>query len=81
MLPECRRKSRPYVESLVEDFEHEFFSLAGTMLAARLQVMGGKLDYEGSQPAHDGDMAFHLLGMVDYAGEMRLLCREVRASC
>lgn len=58
-------------------FEREFLKLAGTAFAARLQVMGGDIDYAGGQRAHDGDLAFHLLGMTDYEGEMRLLCREV----
>jgi hypothetical protein len=59
-------------------FEREFLKLAGTALAARLQIMGGEIDYEGQQPAHDGDLTFHLLGMTDYEGEMKLLCREAR---
>lgn len=47
------------------------------MLSARLQVMGGEIDYGAGPRMHDGDLAFHLLGLTDYTGEMRLLCNEV----
>lgn len=47
-------------------------------LATR-QVMGGEIDYGTAGRSHDGDLAFHLLGMLDYEGEMRLLCREYLA--
>jgi hypothetical protein len=40
--------------------------------------MGGEIDYEGSPRSHDGDITFHLLGMTDYEGEMKLLCKEAR---
>jgi hypothetical protein len=58
------------------DFERAFLSLAATMLGARLQVMGGEIDYQDSPRSHDGDLRFHLLGMTDYAGEMKLMCQE-----
>ncbi len=55
-------------------FEQEFFKLAGTVLACHLRAMGGVALISGV-PA--GDLAFSLLGIVDYCGEMRLLCQEV----
>lgn len=58
-------------------FEREFLSLAGTMLATRFQLMGGDLDYEGSGLSPEADISLQVLGMTDYEGEMRLLCREV----
>lgn len=57
-------------------FEREFLSLAGTMLATRFQLMGGDLDYEGSGLSPEADISLQVLGMTDYEGEMRLLCRE-----
>lgn len=54
-------------------FEKEFFSLAKWMLGCRLRCMGG--DVECDIP--HGDLAFSLLGYVDHADEMGLLCAEV----
>ena len=57
-------------------FEREFFYLAGTWLACRLEVMGGRVlpCRDWPQPALD----YSLLGMMDHAREMELLIREVR---
>lgn len=54
-------------------FEREFLKLAGTYLACRLEVMGGRVVRD--------DVAFpelglSLLGMTDHSGEMRLTCQE-----
>ena len=54
-------------------FEREFFYLAGTWLACRLEVMGGYIENVHKEP-----LEFSLLGMHDYAREMELLIREVR---
>ena len=58
-------------------FEREFLiRLAPVYLACRWRVMGHRLiGRNWPKP----DLAFDLLGMVDYATEMRLICRE-RAS-
>ena len=50
-------------------FEREFFKLAGWWLACRLQVMGGL----ASDAKHKPNLAYDLLGMVDYGWEMRLV--------
>lgn len=53
--------------------EREFLiRLAPVWLACRWKIMGHKLH----QWPHGSDLAFDLLGMVDYAQEMRMLCRE-----
>jgi hypothetical protein len=61
--------------------EREFLRLAGTWLAARWCVMGndivdGLTVHQGARDMHG--LGWHLLGMVDYAAEMRVLCAEVR---
>ena len=48
--------------------------LAPVWLACRWRIMGHSLI--GKWPAQD--LAFDLLGMQDYAAEMRLICEEVR---
>ena len=53
--------------------EREFFRLAGTWLACRYCLMGGIL--EGH--AHCGREDWNLLGMLDFAAEMKLLCAEI----
>jgi hypothetical protein len=50
-------------------FEREFFRLAGTMLGAQHDVV--------EYPHALEPFRFHLLGMSDYAYEMKLLCKEV----
>jgi len=56
-------------------FEREFFSLAKWMLGCNLRAMGGIV--EGTQiPC--GPLDWSLLGTMDHAIEMRLLCREYR---
>jgi hypothetical protein len=56
-------------------FERDFLiRLAPVWLACRWRIMGHSLS--GKWPA--GDLAFDLLGMQDYAAEMRLICEEVR---
>lgn len=56
-------------------FEREFFKLAGFMLACHVRAMGGTVPgiVHGSGPV---DLDFQCLGIVDYANEMRILCRE-----
>lgn len=54
-------------------FEREFIKLASIVLACRLRAMGG-IANRGLPPA--GDLAFALLGIVDYSNEMRLLVNE-----
>jgi hypothetical protein len=54
-------------------FEREFFSLAGTWLACRLEVMGGYVT-----TIQRGPLEHSLLGSHDYQKEMELLIREVR---
>jgi hypothetical protein len=53
-------------------FEREFLRLAAVALGCHLRAMGG--DVGGGPP---GDLAFSCLGIVDYCGEMKLLCKEV----
>ena len=56
-------------------FEREFLiRLAPIWLACRWRVMGHGLIGKWPKP----DLAFDLLGMCDYAEEMKLLCREQR---
>lgn len=47
--------------------------LAPIWLACRWKVIGHPLH----RWPHGSDLAFDLLGMIDYAAEMRLLCKEV----
>ncbi len=56
-------------------FEREFFSLAKWMLGCHLRAMGG--DVIGCKIPR-GDLGFSILGIVDFCGEMKLLCAEVR---
>jgi len=57
--------------------EREFLiRLAPIWLACRWRVMGHPLVGRWPKP----DLAFDLLGCVDYAAEMRLICGEMRAS-
>jgi hypothetical protein len=56
------------------DFEREFMRLAAVALGCHLRAMGG--DFQAG--AVKGDLAFSCLGIVDYCGEMKLLCKEVR---
>ena len=54
-------------------FEHEFLiRLAPIWLACRWKVMGHELE---NWP-YESDLAYDLLGMVDYANEMKELCKE-----
>jgi len=57
----------------MKSFEHEFLiRLAPVWLACRWKVMGNRL--HGWK--YESDLGFDLLGMHDYAAEMKLLCRE-----
>ena len=56
-------------------FEREFFGLARWMLGCNLRAMGGDV-LDCKIPI--GDLAFSLLGLVDYCTEMRFLCQEAR---
>lgn len=56
-------------------FEREFLiKLAPVWLACRWKIMGHQLH---GWP-HPSDLAFDLMGMVDYGWEMKLLCQEVK---
>lgn len=56
--------------------EREFLiRLAPIWLACRYRVLGDSLSGKGWPKA---DLAFDLLGMLDYAHEMRLLCAEAK---
>jgi hypothetical protein len=55
-------------------FEREFLKLAAVALGCHLRAMGG--DFKAG--VSKGDLAFSCLGIVDYCGEMKLLCKEVR---
>ena len=58
-----------------QSFQHEFLiRLAPIWLACRWRIMGGGLT--GRWPKTD--LAFDLLGMTDYAAEMRLMCGEAK---
>jgi hypothetical protein len=60
-------------ESKRKAFEHEFLKrLAPVWLACRWKVMGHSLHGWRFR----SDLAFDLLGCVDYAWEMRLMCQE-----
>jgi hypothetical protein len=57
----------------LEDFEKHFLiRLAPIWLACRWKIMGHPL----RNWPYGSDLAFDLLGMVDYQNEMRLLCRQ-----
>lgn len=60
----------------MKDFERQFLiRLAPVWLACRWRVMGHQLNSIGRKwPA--SDLAFDLLGMVDYQHEMRLICEQ-----
>jgi hypothetical protein len=53
-------------------FERDFLRLAAVALGCHLRAMGG--DFICGVPKHD--LAFSCLGIKDYCGEMKLLCRE-----
>lgn len=53
------------------EFEREFLRTARDFLRCRLLVMGGNTGGDSS-----GGMEGALLGMLDWEGEMRLLCQE-----
>jgi hypothetical protein len=54
-------------------FEHEFLiRLAPNWFRCRLQVMGHPIPHW----KYGNDLGYALLGMVDYAAEMKLLCAE-----
>jgi hypothetical protein len=58
-------------------FEREFLiRLATTWLACRWRVMGHELRMSDGWPKHD--LAFDLMGCLDYAAEMKALCEEMR---
>lgn len=55
-------------------FEREFLIRLGAIyLACRYKVMGGKL---AGYHLAKSDLAYDLLGMLDYAAEMRLICQQ-----
>ena len=66
-------------------FERDFLKLAAVWLSCRLHVMGGIVtDDDGVTPhgTHIPVTDMHtlgwaLLGCVDYAAEMQLICKEV----
>lgn len=55
-------------------FERAFLRAAGTMLAARWEVMGHQV-----RGFRFHSLEFSLLGLHDYEAELRLMCAEVRA--
>lgn len=60
-----------------KDREREILALASWWLAFRLLVMGGVLERGGYDPVRNmHDLGLALLGMGDYAAEMRLTCAE-----
>jgi hypothetical protein len=61
--------------------EREFLKLAASWLACRLAVMGGTPELPQHVPVTNmPSLGWALLGCVDYATEMRLLCEEWRSS-
>lgn len=54
--------------------ERQFLKLASTYLACRWKAMGHELIAN----QHVGELPFYLLGMLDYAYEMKLLLKEAR---
>jgi hypothetical protein len=60
----------------VREFEREFLiRLAAVYLGCRWKVMGHRLTGWHCK----SDLAFDLLGMLDYATEMDLMCKEARS--
>ena len=56
-----------------QSFEREFLiRLAPNWMRCRLQVMGHPI----SHWKYGNDLGYAILGMVDYANEMKLLCQE-----
>ena len=60
----------------MRDFHREFFKLAGGMLGCRLQCLGGDVESDHFPARRDGDWIYALLGYIDHAKEMELLCQE-----
>jgi len=61
----------------LKKFENEFLiSLAPIWMACKWRLMGHRLH---NWPVAPPDLQYDLLGMLDYAAEMRLLCAEVQA--
>lgn len=56
-----------------KEFERSFLKLAAVAFQAQFAAMGVEI-IGGPR----GNLAFHCLGIVDYCGEMRLLCAETR---
>lgn len=54
------------------NFEREFLRTARDFLRCRLLVMGGSTGGDSS-----GGLKGALLGMLDWKGELKLLCQEV----
>ena len=58
---------------MTADFEREFLMrLAATWMLCRWKVMGHAVCGSPTKP----DLAFELMGMCDYAWEMRFVCKE-----
>lgn len=55
--------------------EHEFLNLAKWYLSCRFKAMGHKVTAD----PYGGSLEWSLLGMLDYAAEMRLLTAEASA--
>jgi hypothetical protein len=68
-----RRYREMAAKRLCITFEREFLRLAAVALGCHLRAMGG--DFACGVPKHD--LAFSCLGIKDYCGEMKLLCKEV----
>lgn len=60
------------------DDEREFLiRLAPVALGCRLAMMGGCPNLPGHRPVRDfPSLAWALMGYLDYAAEMRLLCKN-----
>jgi len=58
-------------------FQREFLNLAAVWLACRLNVMGGDARIgQGARLVVDmHSLGWAMLGCVDYAAEMRMICR------
>ncbi len=54
-------------------FEREFFQSAANFLRCRLLVMGGKAEGDCG-----GGLEGALLGMLDWKGELGIMCQEAR---
>ena len=59
--------------------EREFFQLAGTWLASRFCVMGGKIEGR-DEPDTASTMEFHMLGMHDYGWSLRDFATKGKAN-